>query len=77
MVNCSLLFKEAEVILKKKIADRLVVLERGIRVCKFRLYIREDLFVQVYRNDIYNTTDMASASATCCSRSSTCCFSGW
>lgn len=35
-----------------------VILDRGRTFLKARLYISPDLFVQVYRNDRYNTTNL-------------------
>jgi len=35
------------------------VLEQTLRLVKIRLYISQDLFVQIYRNDRYQTTNLA------------------
>lgn len=37
---------------------RLVVLDHSISLLKARLYITADLFVQVYRNDRFDTTNL-------------------
>ena len=38
---------------------RLVVLDHSLSLLKARLYIAADLFVQVYRNDHFDTTNLA------------------
>jgi len=38
--------------------DRLVVLDHSVSLLKARLYITADLFVQVYRNDRFDTTNL-------------------
>jgi hypothetical protein len=38
---------------------RLVVLDQSLSLLKARLYIAADLFVQVYRNDRFDTTNLA------------------
>ncbi len=44
---------------RRKYFIRMDVLEQTISLVKIRLYISPDLFVQVYRNDRYETTNFA------------------
>jgi len=44
---------------RRKYFVRLEVLEQTLSLVKIRLYISPDLFVQVYRNDRYQTTNFA------------------
>lgn len=50
------LYHESE---RRAYFTRLEVMERGQTFLKARLYVSPDLFVQVYRNDQYNTTNLA------------------
>lgn len=43
---------------KRAYIDRLAILEQSPNLLKARLYISSDLFVQVYRNDQYDTTNL-------------------
>ena len=47
--------KEAQ---QRNYIRRLVVLDQTASMLKARLYISPDLFVQVYRNDLYDTTNL-------------------
>lgn len=44
---------------QRKYFVRIDVLEQTISLVKVRLYISPDLFVQIYRNDSYQTTNLA------------------
>ncbi len=44
---------------RRKYFVRMDVLEQTLSLVKIRLYISSDLFVQVYRNDRYQTTNFA------------------
>jgi len=44
---------------RRKYFVRMDVLEQTLSLVKIRLYISPDLFVQVYRNDRYQTTNFA------------------
>lgn len=59
MNNWMALLQEAEIIARTRAISKLIIMERGYQVCKFRLQINEDLIVQVYRNDKYDTTNFA------------------
>jgi hypothetical protein len=43
---------------RRKYFVRMDVLEQTLSLVKIRLYISHDLFVQVYRNDRYQTTNL-------------------
>lgn len=43
---------------KRAYISRLVVLEQSASLLKARMYIATDLFVQVYRNDRFDTTNL-------------------
>jgi len=43
---------------RRKYFVRMDVLEQTLSLVKIRLYISPDLFVQIYRNDHYNTTSL-------------------
>ena len=44
---------------RRKYFIRMDVLEQTLSLAKIRLYISLDLFVQIYRNDRYQTTNLA------------------
>jgi len=44
---------------RRKYFVRMDVLEQTLSLVKMRLYISPDLFVQIYRNDQYQTTNLA------------------
>ena len=44
---------------RRKYFVHMDVLEQTISLVKIRLYISSNLFVQVYRNDRYKTTNLA------------------
>ncbi|HLE90546.1 MAG TPA: hypothetical protein VI753_05300 [Anaerolineales bacterium] len=44
---------------RRKYFVRMDVLEQTLRLVKIRLYISHDLFFQIYRNDRYQTTNLA------------------
>jgi len=44
---------------RRKYFVRMDVLEQTLNLIKIRLYITPDLFVQIYRNDRYQTTNLA------------------
>lgn len=44
---------------RRKYFVRMDVLEQTLSLVKIRLYISPDLFVQIYRNDRYQTTNLA------------------
>jgi len=44
---------------RRKYFVRMETLEQTLSLMKSRLYISADLFVQIYRNDRYNTTNLA------------------
>jgi hypothetical protein len=44
---------------RRKYFVRMDVLEQTLSLVKIRLYISPDLFVQIYRNDRYKTTNIA------------------
>jgi len=44
---------------RRKYFVRMDVLEQTLSLVKIRLYISSDLFVQIYRNDSYQTTNLA------------------
>lgn len=50
---------DLEVIQASHIVDFVHLIERGRRVLKARVYISGDLFLQVYRNDGFGTTNFA------------------
>jgi hypothetical protein len=52
----AILGKELE---RRRYFIRLDVIEQTLSLVKIRLYISPDLFVQVYRNDRYQTTSLA------------------
>ena len=43
---------------RRKYFVRMDVLEQTLSLVKIRLYISPDLFVQIYRNDVYQTTNL-------------------
>ena len=43
---------------RRKYLIRMDVLEQTFSLVKIRLYISPDLFVQIYRNDFYQTTNL-------------------
>ena len=51
----AILGKEFE---RRKYFVRMAVLEQTLSLVKIRLYISPDLFVQIYRNDRYQTTNL-------------------
>jgi len=44
---------------RRKYFVRMDVLDQTLRLVKIRLYISSALFVQIYRNDVYQTTNLA------------------
>jgi hypothetical protein len=44
---------------RRKYFVRMDVIEQTLSLAKIRLYITPDLFVQIYRNDRYQTTNLA------------------
>ena len=44
---------------RRKYFVRMDVLEQTLSLVKIRLYISPDLFIQIYRNDRYQTTNLA------------------
>jgi hypothetical protein len=44
---------------RRKYFVRMDVLDQTLSLVKIRLYISPDLFVQIYRNDRYQTTNLA------------------
>jgi hypothetical protein len=44
---------------RRKYFVRMEVLEQTVHLVKIRLYISADLFIQIYRNDLYQTTNLA------------------
>jgi hypothetical protein len=52
----SALYSESE---RRAYFKKLEIMERGRSFLKARLYLSPDLFIQVYRNDHYNTTNFA------------------
>ena len=44
---------------RRKYFTHLIVLEQTLSLVKIRLYISADLFIQIYRNDRYQTTNLA------------------
>ncbi len=52
----SVLYSESE---RRAYFKRLEIIERGQSFLKARLYLSSDLFIQIYRNDRYNTTNFA------------------
>jgi hypothetical protein len=44
---------------RRKYFVRMDVLDQTLSLVKIRLYISPDLFVQIYRNDLYKTTNLA------------------
>jgi len=49
----------SEELKRRKYFVQMDVLEQTLSLLKARLYISSDLFVQVYRNDRFNTTNLA------------------
>ena len=44
---------------RRKYFVRMDVLEQTVHLVKIRLYVSADLFIQIYRNDQYHTTNLA------------------
>lgn len=44
---------------RRKYFVRMDVLDQTLSLVKIRLHITPDLFVQIYRNDVYKTTNLA------------------
>lgn len=59
MSSVDSLLRELDVIRKSGVADSVLVIDHGRYTLKARIFIRPDLFVQVYRNDRFNTTSFA------------------
>ena len=57
MNTCQSLFEELQVIRNTPLVDFVQILDIGKYTFKARLYIQSDLFVQIYRNNLYKTTN--------------------
>ena len=52
------LFEELQIIRNTPLVDFVQILDMGRYTFKARLYIQSDLFVQIYRNELYDTTNL-------------------
>ena len=59
MNNCESIRREIESISQSRLVESVQLLEASHSLVKARLMISKDLFMQVYRNDKFNTTNFS------------------